>query len=210
MKLARRKKWYQRKRFWGGLVLVAAVMLWAWGLSWFLKLVPETPPNANVTTDAIVVLTGGRDRLESGINLLLLQRAKRLFITGVGQDVEDMDFLRPYLPLDYDPSCCIDLGYQAADTFGNAQETALWMQKNNFTSLRLVTAAYHMPRSYLEFHHAMPQVEIVEHPVYLSHVRLAEWWLWPGTAWLVLSEYHKYLTAVAGHYLIDIWFQKSA
>jgi uncharacterized SAM-binding protein YcdF (DUF218 family) len=71
------------------------------------------------------------------------------------------------------------------------------MREQGLGSLRLVTAAYHMPRSLLEFRRAMPEIEIVPHPVFPKHVKQRNWWRWPGSASLIISEYNKYLVALA-------------
>jgi len=57
--------------------------------------------------------------------------------------------------------CCIDLGFTAADTVGNARETAEWARSLGYRSLILVTADYHMPRAMLELKAAMPEARIV-------------------------------------------------
>lgn len=98
--------------------------------------------------------------------------------------------------------CCIALGYEAGDTIGNAAETALWMRKEGFRSVRLVTANYHMPRSLLEFSHAMPGVTVIPHPVFPNSVKQDQWWRWPGTAHLIATEYTKYLAAAVRHRLM--------
>jgi ABC-type lipoprotein export system ATPase subunit len=46
----------------------------------------------------------------------------------------------------------------------NAREAAAFAARENFTSLRLVTANYHMRRALLEFRRAMPDIEIVAQP----------------------------------------------
>ena len=92
--------------------------------------------------------------------------------------------------------CCVALGYEADDTEGNATETAAWMKTQKFKSLRLVTANYHMPRSLIEFRHAMPDIEIVPHPVFPETFKQDDWWLWPGSAALLAREYSKYLIAL--------------
>ena len=51
--------------------------------------------------------------------------------------------------------------------------------------------------SLLEFSHALPGVQIIPHPVFPEDVKSREWWLWSGAAGQVLSEYHKYLAALA-------------
>ena len=81
------------------------------------------------------------------------------------------------------------------DTIENASETATWSSRHRISSLRLVTAAYHMPRSMLEFRQAMPDMRIVSNPVFPDHVKQDEWWVWPGTATLFISEYNKFLMA---------------
>ena len=70
------------------------------------------------------------------------------------------------------------------------------MRGQGFRSLRLVTAWYHMPRSLLEFGRAMPDIEIVAHPVFPEQVKSEHWWAWRGTAMLLISEYAKYLAAL--------------
>ena len=77
----------------------------------------------------------------------------------------------------------------------NAAETAAWVQDQGYLSLRLVTATYHMPRSLLEFRRTMPTVEIIAHPVFPETFKRANWWFWPGSASLVVTEYVKYLIA---------------
>jgi uncharacterized SAM-binding protein YcdF (DUF218 family) len=46
--------------------------------------------------------------------------------------------------------CCIDLGREAVDTRSNAEETADWIERHKFTSVRLVTTDWHMPRASFE------------------------------------------------------------
>ena len=40
------------------------------------------------------------------------------------------------------------------------------MRQRGYHSLRLVTGGYHMPRSLLEFSEALPEAEVVPHPVF--------------------------------------------
>jgi uncharacterized SAM-binding protein YcdF (DUF218 family) len=53
-----------------------------------------------------------------------------------------------------------------------------------------------MPRSLLEFDRAMPEIDIVAHPVFPVQVKREHWWAWRGTAVLLVSEYVKYLGAL--------------
>jgi uncharacterized SAM-binding protein YcdF (DUF218 family) len=69
------------------------------------------------------------------------------------------------------------------------------MAMEGYRSLRLVTANYHIPRSLLLFHAAMPDTEIIPHPVTPDSVKLYEWWKHPGTIMLLATEYNKFLVA---------------
>jgi uncharacterized SAM-binding protein YcdF (DUF218 family) len=175
-------------------VLVAA-LLWAAGFLWFTHALPSTVDDPDARTDAIVVLTGGRLRIDEGLALLAQGKGKRLLVSGVhaGVTLSEILHLSPETP-DW-AQCCVDLGYAADNTLGNAQETARWMRKHDFHSLRLVTAGYHMPRALLELRHVFPEATIVPHPVFPQQVRQADWWAWPGSAWLIAGEYNKFLGA---------------
>lgn len=179
--------------FTGALVLAVA---WLAGLFWYAADVPRSPPtgaDAERRTDAIVVLTGGSNRLVTGLELLAAGRAKKLFVSGVYDGVEVQELLKLSRHSPTEMECCITLGYSADSTIGNAYETADWMRDQGFRSLRLVTANYHMRRSMLELAMAMPDVELVPHPVVAPTVHLDDWWMWPGTANLLVNEYNKLL-----------------
>ncbi len=181
------------------LIGLAALVLGAWlvGLIWFATHLPAAVAEPTRQTDAIVVLTGGSGRIQQGLALLAEKRAKKLFISGVYRGVDVRELLRVSQQSPADLECCVALGYEADSTRGNARETAGWLNEQGLRSLRLVTAAYHMPRSLLEFRRAMPGVEIVPHPVFPEHVKQRNWWRWPGSASLIISEYSKYLIALA-------------
>ena len=185
-------------------LLVVAV--WALGLVWYIAEVPRVAPDpadpaVSRPTDAIVVLTGGSKRLSTGLELLAAGQARKLFVSGVydGVDVQELLKLSRRSPTEME--CCIALGYSADSTIGNAYETADWMRDQGFRSLRVVTANYHMRRSLLELGMAMPDIELVPHPVVAPTVHLADWWLWPGSANLLVNEYDKLLLAYS-RYLI--------
>ncbi len=186
---------YRRKRIAVVLVIAVIAASWAAGFVFFVRAVSIIADPANAETQAIVVLTGGSLRLEAGLSLLRAGEGKKLFVSGVHRGVDVAELLRVSRQSPKALDCCIVLGYAADNTRGNARETAQWMKGEKYTSMRLVTANYHMPRSLLEFRTAMPYVAIVPHPVFPSHVKLDAWWTWPGTAALLASEYNKYLLA---------------
>ena len=168
-------------------------VLWLVGLFWFSTQIPRYVQDPTTATDAIVVLTGGADRLTTGLRLLDAGQSTMVFVSGVSQGIDVGEILRSLGLASERYACCIELGHEATDTAGNAAETARWMKNRGFRSLRLVTANYHMPRSLAEFQRAMPMVTLVSHPVFPDSVRLEEWWRWPGTASLIASEFTKYV-----------------
>src|SRR6266478_1173095 len=169
------------------------------GLIWF-AIEPSTEDRTE-PTDAIVVLTGGSQRLNNGIALLREGKGRKLFISGVNHHVDLQDLLRSSgedLELAGElAACCVVLGYRAVDTLGNAGETAQWMRQQGFHSLRLVTAWYHMRRSLLEFERAMPEIELMPHPVFPDQIAPEHWWTRRQTAVLLVTEYGKYLASLA-------------
>lgn len=177
--------------------IMTALALWLAGLVWFANGIPDRVEHPDTPTDAIVVLTGGSERLVTGLDLLAAKKAHKLFVSGVYHGVEVVELLRLSRQAPDDLQCCIALGYAASDTVGNARETAEWMAQEGYDSLRLVTASYHMRRSLLEFRRAMPGVAILAHPVFPPRFKQQLWWRWPGTAWLTIREYNKYLFALA-------------
>ncbi len=177
-------------------LLGGAALLWFGGLVWFAGTMPSEIADPNSPTDAIVVLTGGSQRFEAGLDLLAAGKGKQLFISGVHQGVAVADLMHQAHRAPDRPSCCIVLGHDADSTTGNALETAAWMRREGYHSLRLVTAAYHMRRSLLEFARAMPDLTIIANPVFPEQVKLANWWTSPGTAALIVGEYDKYLGAL--------------
>lgn len=183
-------------------VPLALLILWLGGLIWYAEDIPRAVGDAASKTDAVIVLTGGSGRLDVGFQLLADGRAKKLFISGVAREVNADELMKLYGHGRADEfRCCVVLGHNAGDTAGNARETAQWMAEEGFTSLRLVTASYHMRRSLLEFRHAMPRVAMIPHPVFPDGFRAGDWWRWPGTLNLLISEYTKFLGATVRHAL---------
>ncbi|NQV57338.1 MAG: YdcF family protein [Rhodospirillales bacterium] len=192
-----------RRRLYGSVaVLIVLVGAWFIGVLAFVAKIPALAPANAEATDAIVVLTGGFGRLDEGLTLLSHQRGRKLFVSGVyrGVDVQKLLELSQRDPAGL--SCCIVLGYAADSTEGNARETATWLKREEYKSIRLVTANYHMPRSLFEFRHAIPGISIIPHPVLPPRFKIEAWWRWPGSASLILAEYHKYIAAV-GRQAID-------
>jgi uncharacterized SAM-binding protein YcdF (DUF218 family) len=176
--------------------LLALLLAWAAGFAWFAGKMPVTVPDSDVETDAIVVLTGGSERVRTGFELLEKRQVKALFISGVDRGINVAELLRVFGFASRGLEGSIMLGYDAGDTAENARETAQWMQKNSYHSLRLVTASYHMQRSLLELGRWLPEARIIPHPVFPASFKHKSWWRRPETTALLLGEYNKYLLAL--------------
>ena len=179
-----------------GLGLGAA--LFAGGYAWFALSLARTETRLSVKAEGVVALTGGSDRVREASELLARGQAKRMLITGVNRATRS-SVLAKLLPLPRDLfNCCVDLGYQARDTIGNARETREWAQVHNITrSLIVVTSNYHMPRALVELSAELPDLALYPFPVVSEHVNVAEWATNLEVMKLVGSEYLKYLGALA-------------
>lgn len=170
---------------------------WAIGLFRFIGEIPGQPQINPATTDAVVVLTGGDQRLQRGLELLNQGKARKLLVSGVGKGTTLQKLLAQYPLADLsnlkDLNDIIILDEKADDTFSNAIETHRWMAKEGYSSLRVVTGNYHLPRSLLIFVHYMPEYLMIPEPVFPKDFRRTEWWNTPNSARLVLTEYNKYL-----------------
>jgi len=176
-------------------VLVLA-MIWTVGLLAFAaRVAASTPPREPAAADAAVALTGlgSAERIAAAVRLLEDGKAKRVLVSGVNREVsrEDVRALGGAVQRLYD--CCVDLGFTAATTLGNARETAEWAQAMRFSDIIVVTADYHMPRAMLELRATMPDARLTPYPVATSALDAQRWWRTGRGARLLTVEYCKYL-----------------
>lgn len=179
------------------LVIVAASLL-AGGFAVFAHYVSGlTTPNQMAKADAIIVLTGGQSRLEAGLDLLKEGKAERLLISGV-HPATGRNAILAATGSDRDLfTCCVDIDREALDTVGNAQEGAKWLREHGYASAILVTNNYHMPRSMLEMSRFAGPVELVPYPVVNTRLDNGRWIGEPGALRVLVTEYVKYLAAIA-------------
>ena len=175
-------------------------LIWAIGLAWFVLTTPNESLPARLRSDAIVVLTGGKGRVEHGFRMLAENAAPLMFVSGVGKNVTLQEMVQAHTkPATrqkiYAANHAIILGHAASSTQTNAEEVAAFIRLRPLQSIRLVTSHYHMKRSLLEFRRTLPALEIHADPVISPEFLEEEWWRNPAARRLVLSEYHKYLAA---------------
>lgn len=179
--------------------IVIAVLLWGVGLFAFADRVRSiTPAPEPAPADGIVALTGpSAARVNTAVRLLDQGKARRLLVSGVNREVrrEELRALTPGSSRLFD--CCVDLGFDAENTMGNAQEIAAWARAKDFDSLIVVTSDYHMPRSLLEIRGMAPDVALTAHAVRTPSLDSDNWWRSPADARRMALEYNKYLVVLA-------------
>jgi uncharacterized SAM-binding protein YcdF (DUF218 family) len=189
----------------GRIAALSAVCLCAFALSTliagfvsFASSLERVETRLIAQAEGVVALTGGSDRVLEAAELLARGQARRLLITGVNRSTLGADLER-ILPVSKDLfSCCVDLGYRALDTAGNARETRDWARERNIKGpLIVVTSNYHMPRALAELSAAMPDVTLYPFPVVSEHVNVADWTRDRSVLKLLVREYLKYLRALA-------------
>ena len=162
--------------------LIAFVLVsWALGFALFVFLLPR--PAASVTTDAIVVPTGAQGRIARGTELIASGRARRMLITGVDRRVRPAELAEAQKVSFKVMACCVDLGREASDTRSNGVETAAWIRRNNYRSIRLVTSDWHMHRARFELKRALDNDVLIVADAVRTDASFA----------VLMREYNKYL-----------------
>ncbi len=155
-------------------IAIAVAGLYAAGFVVFVNTMPKTPHDLR-HIQGIVALTGGDARLDAAVALFEKGVGRRLLISGVNPQTSKTE-LKKLAHGGPRFDCCVDLGYAAEDTHGNAREAGAWARFYHFRKLLIVTARYHMPRSLSEFQAAVPDMTIVPYPVDPVSIDMRGWW----------------------------------
>ena len=165
-----------------------------WNFHIYMKEVRGYSTVSSFDVEGLVVLTGGRGRLFSAMELLAENPSnKRLLMTGISKKTS-LNNLRLLVGNSTLLACCVDVGYAGQDTKGNARETAAWVQTHGYKSIMVITSGYHLPRSLRLLHKAMPEVTLVPYAVWDASMAKDSWWN-SFYGWkIMLTEYGKYIT----------------
>ena len=145
---------------------------------------------SSVKADAIVVLAGGKGRVDEGVRLFREGRAAYLFFIGVDPTVRKTDL---YRPRPGDPSSeRVILEKVSRNTMENAIYGRDVLLRHQVGSVLLITSRYHMKRSAILFRNALPKdLAIYPYPVDTKNLKEA-WWNHGGSFSLLFSEFYKY------------------
>jgi uncharacterized SAM-binding protein YcdF (DUF218 family) len=131
--------------------LAFIAILYVLGFALFAVTLGDPAPVDTPKVDAIVVITGGKGRIEHAAGLLAQGKAKRLLIAGADPSVRKVDLVRRLGGKRRLLECCVDLGSESVDTRSNAEEARRWIERHKYRSIRLVTSDWHMRRARYEF-----------------------------------------------------------
>jgi uncharacterized SAM-binding protein YcdF (DUF218 family) len=174
--------------------LVIGAALFVAGLVQFADAIPRgaTTPRA---ADAVVVLTGGENRVAKAVQLIIAGKGQRLLISGVNDHTSAASIAQAIDENQALFRCCIDIDRRARNTIGNAIEITRWVKTHHYSSLIVVTGAYHMPRALNELRRMLPDTELIADPVLPPGLDLNDWWTDPRAARVIIFEYAKYLAS---------------
>ena len=181
----------------------AGILLWVGGFAVFDAYIKKTQNNEK-KTDAIVVLTGGKNRILESFNLFNNEMADILIISGVSDNVSLKELQRQNKTVITNNSDKIFIGREAATTYQNAIEVSEIIRRNNVRSVRLVTSYYHIPRSKEEILAHNPDIEVIVHPVYSQNVS-SKWWKNWNSFKLVASEFNKFIFVYVKYFALRIF-----
>jgi len=173
-------------------------LMWLVGLFAFADRVRKlTPADEPARADAIVALTGpSAERVNAAIRLLEQDKGDRVLISGVNREVRRQE-LRALTPGSTKLfNCCVDLGFEAEDTLGNAEEIAAWARSRGYDDLIVVTSDYHMPRALLEIRSISPAMTLTPYAISTPSLDNSRWWRAAVTARRMTLEYMKYLAVL--------------
>lgn len=189
-----------------GFVVVMLAFVWLGGFMMFCRGVfsyaTAKDMSAGEEKTGIVALTGGRNRIAKAVELLREGKGERLLISGVRHGVTHKD-IEAREDILLDEGMLIDLGHEATDTVGNAEEVKTWADEYGYERLNVVTSFYHIPRSRLELEHLMPKKDI-RFVAALSPYVKRQYWRSSASFLFLAAEYTKFLIVYVQYRLLGL------
>lgn len=154
--------------------------------------------------DAVVAISGGDTsaRTDGAIQMYKNGWADLLVFSGAAQDKtgpSNAEAMKRQALSQGVPSEDILVDETSETTKQNAANSNDIFEKNNITSVILVTSAYHQRRAGLEFgQRAGGKVRIVNHPIQSDNQWSSWWWMTPSGWFLAISELVKIAAFYAG------------
>ena len=138
--------------------------------------------------DSIVVLTGDKFRISKGMEILSNGIGGKLLLSGVNKNIKLVNIKNEFPKYKNFFDCCVEIENISSNTFENSRETFLWLEKNKYNSVLIVSSDYHMPRAKLEFEKFLNTKNTYYHPVNSNNNLMAI-----GKIKKLFLEYVKYM-----------------
>lgn len=171
-------------------VILVCVISFSAGFFWFIVNIPKQPRFIEGNFDLVVVLTGGKYRIDKGVEVFEKSGAQYLLISGVNKASKNLNLGASLYKLDQDR---VIFGVLANSTYLNAIETQMLADSIKATKIALITSNYHIPRSQLLFKQTIKNAVITEFPVFSDNFSIKEILTSRASFILVGKEYLKFL-----------------
>ncbi len=112
------------------------------------------------------MLTGGKGRINLGLELFNKNKNLRLIISGVDKKVSD----KSILPNDIKNKSSITIDKESESTYQNAKIINEWVSKYKLQNITIITSYYHMPRSMMLMQLFTPTINFYAYPVEKKHL----------------------------------------
>ena len=127
----------------------------------FIKKIEYKQVNFYNQTDGIAVLTGGKGRINLGLDLFKKSSNLRLIISGVDKKVSNSSII----PKNLKNKSNITIDKDSESTYQNSKIIKKWTSKYKLQNITIITSYYHMPRSMMLMQTLMPTINFYAYPV---------------------------------------------
>ena len=137
------------------------ILFLIYGFVIFLTKIVYNQVNFNNQTDGIAVLTGGKGRINLGLELFNKNRNLKLIISGVDKKVSNKSIIPNNLKNKFN----ITIDRVSESTYENAKIINEWTSKYKLQNVTIITSYYHMPRSMMLIQSLTPTINFYAYPV---------------------------------------------
>jgi len=167
----------RRKRGWVRAAVPGLVLLLAAGGAIPYLLARDLPAPSGEGADAILVLTGGENRIAEGFRAWKEGMGKELFILGAGRNAKLANILSAGTEISPNDLPRIHVEGWSANTLENAFSAKTTVTSQAFRNVILVTSDYHVARAHLALRAVLPPtVSIAVLPVRSDWGKKGAWY----------------------------------
>lgn len=191
-------------------IIIIFIALLISGINWFLT--PDNLLNCSgvptdvkgcAKADAIIAVSGGDTtaRTQEAIDMYNNGWADELIFSGAAFDKSgpsNAAVMRDMALEQGVPRSAITIEETSENTAENAENTSGILNSQDYKSVIVVTSAYHMKRTVLEFSQRAPDIDFRGSPVSTDKQWSIWWWTTPYGWYLAVSETFKIIVVSTG------------